>query len=230
MEFYEMLNNYYDEIFPFSESTYSFIKDQSPENAHLLEIGSATGKYIKTFQTDGFKATGLEYSKIFMNDPYEMVIGDMHKLPFKKESFETVFCIGNTLAHSVDRNEVHKVLYSAFSLLKPKGSLVVQTVNYDRICANGIKELDPIETPNVKFERYYEYADDERVLFKGVLTDKKNNKKQSSEVNLVPVFYEDFIKASSRTGSSFVCFNGDFDYGKFYKNESFMTVATFTKP
>lgn len=230
MKFYEMLNKYYDEIFPFSKSTYDYIKDLSPENANVLEVGSATGKYVNALNKKDFDALGLEYSKIFMEHPYEKVMGDMHNLPFKKEKFDTVFCIGNTLAHSVSRNEVHKVLYSAYSLLKPKGNLVVQTVNYDRICANNIKELGTIETSNVKFERYYEYSYDEQVVFKGIITDKKTNEKQSSEVDLVPVFYEDFIKASSRTGSSFVRFNGDFDYGKFHKNESFMTVVTFTKP
>ncbi len=230
MKFYEVLNNYYDEIFPFSNDTYQFIKDTAQDGKNILETGSATGKYINALKNEGYKAVGLEHEKIFMNYSYSLIIGDMHFYPLKRESFETVFCIGNTLAHAKNSTEVHKILYNSFSLLKPGGTLIIQTVNYDRIFANNLKELPAIETKNLIFERYYEYNDDKKIYFNGVLTDKQINKTYSAVVELTPVFFDDYIKASGQIGASFVNFNGDFRYGKLQKYESFMTVASFTKP
>jgi len=230
MRFYEVLNNYYDEIFPFDEDIYHYIKNSSSNAKNILEVGSATGKYIKSLENDGFNAVGLEYDRIFMSYPYNIIIGDMHFLPFKPSMFGTVVCIGNTLAHAKNSTEVQKILYQSFSLLSPGGSLIVQTVNYDRIFAHNIKELPLIETESLRFERYYEYNNEKTLFFNATLTDKKTNEKYSSTITLTPVFFDDYIKAASRVGASFVNFNGDFRYSKLSKYESFMTIAVFTKP
>lgn len=230
MQFYNLLSRYYDEIFPFSKSVYKFIENSTQKNNNILEIGSATGKYINEFNNNNFNAVGLEYNSIFMNYPHNLIIGDMHSLPFKKENFHRIFCIGNTLAHARDKKHLIKILKDSFSLLVSKGSMIIQTVNYDRIYAHNITSLPEIETENIVFRRYYEYNSEESLLFRGELTEKSVNKTYESSVNLVPVFFEDFIKASGNIGASLVNFNGSFEYDKLEKYSSFATIATFTKP
>jgi hypothetical protein len=87
-----------------------------------------------------------------------------------------------------------------------------------------------IETNQLKFERFYEYDDPEKIKFTGVLTDKQSGEVCKSSIDLTPLTFPEIQFLSGRIGAKFVRFSGNFEGDKFFRNESFMMIAAFTKP
>jgi len=89
-------------------------------------------------------------------------MADMRDLSNINEEFDGVVCLGNTLAHVSGEIELKEVL----SQFREKGThLLVQTVNYDRILAQQVKELPIIKTSHLTFYRYYTYRTDGKIDF-----------------------------------------------------------------
>lgn len=225
-DFYKMLSKYYDKLFPFDEDTYNFLKSFTKKGDKILDIGSATGSYIKQFEKEGYDVTGLEFSKDFIRD-YNLLIGDMHNLPFKSGSFDFIYCIGNTLAHAKSRGDFSKIVTSSLELLKPKGVFLFQILNYDRILDNEIKRLPDIVVEDIIFERYYEYENQSKIEFKGVL--KHSDTQYKSKTTLIPITLEEIKWVAGKSKVNFVQFFGDFSGKKFFKPESFMLISVFHK-
>lgn len=224
--FYKMLSKYYDSIFPFEEITYNFLKSFVKEDSKILDIGSATGSYVKRFFNDGLDALGIEYSKDFNHD-YNLLLSDMHNLPFKPESFDFIYSIGNTLAHAKSRSHFVNIITTVMQLLKPKGVFLFQILNYDRILENNIKRLPDIKTDNIVFERHYSYDNPSKIDFTGIL--RTNDETYESQTTLIPITFEEIKWAVGKAKANFAQFFGDFYGNKFFKPESFMLIAALHK-
>lgn len=221
-----MITRYYDNIFPFSEETYHFLKSHLDiGDTTVLDIGSATGSYVREFNNDGIKAFGIDLSNFAKTYPF--VKGSMSDLPFKNEIFDLIYSIGNTLVHAKNRKEFAQIIEDAFLLLKPKGKLILQILNYDRILSNNIKKLPDILTDDCTFERYYEYQNQGKITFRGVLT--VNDNKYSSTVELIPITFDEIKWVADKVKPHFVRFYGDFSGSKFFKSDSVMLIAVFYK-
>lgn len=219
----------YDEIFPFEDDTFNFISSFGKKGGSVLDIGSATGKYVTAFNKSDFFATGLEYVDGFAG--YPMVRGDMNFLPFKKGVFDLVYCIGNTMAHLKGGEGLINFMKQVWDILVPKGKFLVQIINYDRIFEKKLEGLPDIETLNFLFKRDYKYKDASLLNFVGKIYQKPDlNLYHSFDQELTPYLYEDLIWITNKLGFLHTEFYGDFRGGKFHKNESFVCIAVFTKP
>lgn len=230
MNFYDMLSKHYDEIFPFSETTFKFLESYTPKNAKVLDIGCSTGAYVKAFNDTGTSTQGVEINKSFTFHDDNISFHDMNNLPFEENSFDMIYSIGNTVVHAANKQELDELLINIFKLLKPKGTFIMQIVNYDKIFSNNITSLPTIDTDLINFERNYSYDSTETIEFKGKLTDKKENVTLESSVNLTPLTFADIQSLSGRMGANLVRFCGCFEGSRFMRNESFMMIATFSKP
>lgn len=228
MDFYNMLKKYYDEIFPFSTETYNFLKQFVNEWGNVLDIGSATGKYISHFRDDGYHAIGLDKFD-FSVKSNDLVLGDMANLPFKENSFDFIYSIGNTLVHAKTRGEFADIILNCMKLLKPGGKFLFQILNYDRILDNNIKQLPDITTENLRFQRYYEYENESKIIFKGILRFSNSNQEYESEIPIIPIRMDEVKWVAGKSKANFVQFFGDFSGKKFFKPESFMLIAIFFK-
>jgi 2-polyprenyl-3-methyl-5-hydroxy-6-metoxy-1,4-benzoquinol methylase len=174
MDFYQALSEYYDEIFPLKEAQRTFLNDYLKRESlsSVLDIGCGTGTFALELSFRGAKVLGIDLSDKMVEiskkkaqekeNTAEFTVGDMRDLSGIQEQFDGIVCLGNTLAHVFGECELKQVL----AQFRDKGSyLLIQTVNYDRILANHVKELPIIKTANLIFYRFYNYRPDNRIDF-----------------------------------------------------------------
>ncbi|BAI79656.1 conserved hypothetical protein [Deferribacter desulfuricans SSM1] len=227
--FYSNINDIYDFLFPFDETTYNFLKSYAKKDLPILDIGCATGKYVTRFRNDNFKAFGLEFEKGF-NLNNHFIYGDMNQLPLKDESkFGLIYSIGNTLVHVNDKLQFFKIIKNSMKLLDHKSYLLIQIINYDRIYGYNIKELPVIDNEYIYAKRLYHYDDESKITFEMVVTDKKNNTTKTIKQTITPIFLEDIKLAATKAGAGFVQFFGSFDEDKFFIKDSLMLIAALYK-
>lgn len=168
MKFYEMLVKYYDDIFPLSESTYSFIREGLMEGDKVLDVACGTGTYTIPLQKEGILACGLDLEESMIDLAAEkankagihgdFVVSSMLNLDLVSEGdLRRIFIIGNSLVHLKSLDEIRTFLMLVYDLLSDKGDLIIQVINYDRILDNDIKTLPTIEVPEkgISFRRLY---------------------------------------------------------------------------
>ncbi|WP_022850921.1 class I SAM-dependent methyltransferase [Limisalsivibrio acetivorans] len=226
-EFYEMLSKYYDSIFPFSDTTFSFLRKHCPDGGSVLDIGSATGSYVNAFKSYGYDAVGIEPEESLAAGNENVVKGDMRDLPKTfRGRFNLITCIGNTLVHTHSAGEAALALTGFCQSLKPNGKCVVQILNYARILEEGVTELPPIETDQLTFLRSYERTG-RYIKFKGRIC--LGDDVLDSNTFLYPLTAEELRQGALIAGFNRIDFYGDFQGSDFNRSSSFMCVAVLSK-
>jgi len=95
----------------------------------ILEVGSGSGRFTEQAASTGAFVVSLDYSyaveaNYASNGGKENVLivqGDLYALPFPREYFDKVFCLG-VLQHTPD---VHQAFLALPPMLRPDGELVV---------------------------------------------------------------------------------------------------------
>ncbi|WP_265822260.1 class I SAM-dependent methyltransferase [Geovibrio ferrireducens] len=225
MEFYRILAKAYDEVFPFSQTTFDFLRLHAA--GRVLDVGCATGAYVKRFHGEGFSAEGIEYVPELIKYTENISAGDMRRLPESFSGrFSLVYCIGNTLAHCTDTADAENILGGFARTLQSGGKAVIQILNYARILKNRPLSLPLIETDRVRFVRDYTYAENS-IKFTGTLT--ADRQTSSSSVMLYPLTHTELSTAAAQAGFSSCVHYGDFSGSKFDEAESFMLVSVLGK-
>ncbi len=173
MSFYSDFAEHYEEVFPFRGETYAFLKRHLPIGARrVLDVGCGTGHYCGKLAEEGFEATGIDL------DP-EMIVQarrtypaavfltmDMTAIGELGGSFDAAFCIGNVFSH-LGPGQRSRFLSVLTVVLRPGGTWIVQTVNWDRILEAGETSFPERRLPSsgLVFRREYRDVTTDRVRF-----------------------------------------------------------------
>lgn len=89
------------------------------------------------------------------------------KRSFTPGSFDGMYIIGNVLVHLDNREQIADFLAMAAELLRAKGKIFIQIVNYERILTEGLDGLPTIYSLDgkLRFERNYEYVEERGVIY-----------------------------------------------------------------
>ena len=198
MTFYQSIAPYYDLIFPLDTTQIDFVKRsidvQSPK---VLDVGCGTGGLSLALAGLGMDVIGIDYDSEMIEiarhkadpaHPIKFERMDMREISgnFLPHAFDRVICFGNTLVHLDNSEEIGHFFRQVRSVLKSGGKFLLQILNYDYILRAKIKELPSIENRRIRFERFYEIQND-RILFRTVLTVKSTNRVIANEVVLYPL-------------------------------------------
>lgn len=116
-------------------------------------------------------------------------------------SFDAVFSLGNSLAHSASAGELGQSLTSFAKVLRHEGILFLQNLNYDRIL-NAREKVQSVKEAGTKtFVRYYDY-DDKGVVF-NILTIEKTPEgilQNHRTVRLLPLLRRDLVETLKAAG------------------------------
>lgn len=122
-------------------------------------------------------------------------VGDMRDLSrFPPESFQGLYCIGNSLPHLETGTEIRTALAQFYRVLEPGGILLLQTINFDRVrfvTGTGIVNESRFSLPSLQGKRaelvrYYTTGPDpDHINFESELCLPKGQRLKSR----VPLFF-----------------------------------------
>lgn len=251
-EFYETLAQYYDELFPAEETTVDFLDDRfrsgvTTARPQILDLACGTGAYTSALSQRGYHCYGVDADPAMIARARaarsgRFAVRRMEEIADLRAEgggfFDGAFCIGNSLPHLPGRGAVRSVLSSLRGIVRPRASLVIQTVNFPRFAGIGAGaatdigsrtavELPSIERPTVTMERRYRPmpGDPERVRFE-IRLRPKDGPGIENAVSLLALT-PDFLAAElPEAGFRVTEVAGDFDDSPYDPESSFVAVTS----
>ncbi|WP_432408217.1 class I SAM-dependent methyltransferase [Wukongibacter sp. M2B1] len=234
MGFYEELSRYYDIVFPMGKLQLEFIGKHIKGKENILDLAAGTGNYSIALAKEGYNVSAVDLDEEMVKEiaaknkkqgtdvkPYVL---DMKKIDiFGDNKFDGIICIGNSLVHLDNKEEIKEILNKMYGLLRDDGVVILQIVNYDRILRYDVKELPLIDRPEsgVRFVRNYELKDG-KVLFKTRLII-DNERSYDNCIKLYPLQSHDFVELMKEAGFRDIKLYGGFDERE-YTIDSFPLV------
>ncbi|WP_379135941.1 class I SAM-dependent methyltransferase [Paenibacillus sp. sgz500958] len=220
--FYEILNPYYDEIFPANDKQISFLSSCFPAASTLLDVGAGTGNTAIALAKSGNNLTATEPEHSIVTRIKEKATSDgldiqvipnsMQQISQINETFDGIYCIGNTLPHLDNFNEIRTFLQAAYDKLKEQGALVIQTVNFEKVLLQQNFSFPIIQKDNFTFTRQYELQDD-KILFTAVLEVPSDT--YSNTLPLYPVTKHQLQNELQKCGFHSLSIYGDYSKSPF---------------
>lgn len=139
----------------------------------VLDVGCGTGMHVIKLSKKGYNIVGVDYSpgmlaqarinaKEFKAKGLKFISGEFTRITRAvKGPFDAIICMGNSLPHLVDDDNIRITLAYFFKLLRPGGMFALQTVHFDHFLdspesavavTDGIRHGRP-----VTFRRHYEF-------------------------------------------------------------------------
>lgn len=245
MKFYSELSRVYDIVFPLDEDTFSFlIKDLKP-NSNVMDMACGTGSYSLAIAEIGHNVTGIDLGQKMIelaerkNEASKSKIKfycmDMREAAenFKDEKYDLIYCIGNSLVHLNNAEEIEKLIKDMFNMVEDGGQIILQIINYDRIINEKITSLPTIERKDdgVKFVRNYRHSEDDSVIYfdtELIINDGENSGGYKNSVPLLPLKSRDMKNILKNAGFKDINLYGDFDSVP-YNEKSFALVVRAVK-
>jgi len=239
-EFYRRLADYYDVIFPPEQSKTALLHREfaAVGARRVLDLACGTGTYALELARLGYEAWGTDLEPALVERSREkaaaanvaamFTVGDMREPEALGLMFEGLFCIGNSLAHLLGKNDLKRALAAMRSVLRCPSRAVLQIVNFDRILASGDTELPLIEREALRFTRTYRPRGEERLLFDSVLEVAGKGEgagRFENRVILRPIRRADLEMSLLEAGFTAVRVYGDYKYGDFQAADSQATIA-----
>lgn len=237
MDFYSQLSSYYDEIFATTPDDMAFIASQLPATGRLLDIGCGTGNKTVLFSRPDNHVIGIDLDPDMITAARERHakesvfydVADMQDIDtqFAHASLDGILCLGNSLVHLESLESIERFLLKCHTLLHPKGILVLQILNYDRILDNNITELPEIDTKHTRFKRQYAWRDGS-FRFMTSLHLKERGETLYSDIPLYPLRQNELEKELMNAGFKRLQWYGDFTGGP-HRDSSFVTISISRK-
>ncbi|GAA0176730.1 class I SAM-dependent methyltransferase [Clostridium sediminicola] len=237
MKFYDQLakDSIYDVIFPAGEYQCRFLQKYLPQNIRILDVAMGTGNYAVELLKKGYNVEGLEIDKNMFElakekinkNGFENSIYNMNMLNISKinKRYGAIYCIGNSIVHLTDIDEIYEFTKDVYNTLGEKGVFIVQTVNYDRILKFDVKNLPTIvrDEYGIKFIRKYSLKEN-KIIFTGEIIS-KDNEPSISKVELYPLQSVEFTNCLYKAGFTSVEIFGSFKEDSFNENSMAMVIV-----
>lgn len=223
--FYSKFSNDYEQIFPFNEKVYTFIKEYLPSaNTNILDIGCATGHYCGRFASDGYKITGIDLDqdmiqtagKSYPNAEFQVL--NLTEIASLATKFGMVFSTGNVMAH-VSLDNFKSFLSALQRNMSAGGIWIFQVINWDYILQQKNFTFSEIETKEKVFLRHYSDITMDTLSFNTELKDKTSDRIVFKDrVTMYPATSEKYLSIHKDAGFELLGHYSDYSKSKFSSN------------
>jgi SAM-dependent methyltransferase len=184
-DFYDRLAADYDEMTGFEkrfvkESPFFRLIVQKHAIASALDAGCGTGFHALLLSQLGLRVTAADVSNEMLAR-LKRHASSMHlgvralASPFSELAknlegpFDAVFCLGNTLAHLLEAEDIQSALENFHALLRPDGVLYLQLLNYERILSTRERLQSVKRSGGTTYVRFYDFEDQTHTLMFNLL-------------------------------------------------------------
>ncbi len=149
----------------------------APERS-VVDLGCGTGEHCRFLAAEGFRVAGLDSSESMLAKAREeplpsnlrFAAGDIREAASKLgEAFGAAICLGNTLVHLTEKDDLGQALAAVAAVLQPGGLFLFQILNYERIFSQKLRYLPinfrPGDDGETVFLRLMEPLEGGRVRF-----------------------------------------------------------------
>lgn len=242
-EFFNELSSRYDSMIPFEKAVKRkeelFKSLLKTEIKTIADIGCGTGSDSIALARLGYTVTSFDPSTEMLNklklnaQSFEIKVDSYQfgaaQIPDDfNNKYDAVISLGNSFAN-IPLNEFESSVGKCFSLLKEKGELYIQILNYEKILLERKRIVSITTNRNIFFVRFYDFGENE-VVFNVLQFDKKHpqdNKLISTEIH--PYSANVFTKALKKAGFKSINYYSNFNLSPFDLNTSNDLIITAVK-
>src|SRR5690554_5475356 len=165
-KFYSEIAKYYDDIFPIGNNQIQLIsKSAGLPPKDILDVACGSGGYSIRLSDMGYTVSAIDLDENMirnLNNKDKNInaqVLNMLNIHELSGDFDLIFCIGNSLVHLEQLQEIGQFLTSCKKKLRKGGKLILQLINFERILEKEIKSLPTItnDEKHLRFERSYNY-------------------------------------------------------------------------
>ena len=221
----------------------------SPEPS-VVDLGCGSGEHTAFFSQEGARAVGVDRSEAMLASARDheargegrFVLGNVAQARNalgNEAPFGLAICLGNTLPHLLEDEDLEAFVASLCEVLLPGGLFLLQTLNYRRIIDQQIRYL-PVNVregeadEEIVFLRLMKSVSERRILFfpttlaLSVDADAPVSVNRSRRVELRPWTSEDVVNALEPRGFKVELF-GDMKGGPFDTQSSHDLIVVATR-
>jgi glycine/sarcosine N-methyltransferase len=231
LTFYRSLTPFYDEIFPTNAKALTFLKSNFKQGSLLLDVGAGTGSMALGLVDEGFNVIATEPEESMAQQirekaastPIQVFTKGMLQVEEIEDTFDGIYCIGNTLVHLKNVEEINEFLQQVYKKLADDGVFICQIVNFDRVLSQQDFAFPVIQKENFEFKRQYALEGD-KVLFTTTLA--SDGETFSNTTSLYPVTSEQLLPILKNVGFQTIETYGNFESAAHSANSpAFIVVA-----
>ncbi|MEH7274317.1 SAM-dependent methyltransferase, partial [Neobacillus vireti] len=154
--------------------------------------------------------------------PIHVFTKTMQQIGEFEETFDGIYCIGNTLVHLNNLEEVNGFLHQVHRKLNDDGVFICQIVIFEKVLNQQDFAFPIIQKENFKFKRRYDISED-KVLFTTAIT--SNGQSISNTTSLCPITSQQLLPILKNSGFQTIETYGDFEKGPYSANSPALIVV-----
>jgi ubiquinone/menaquinone biosynthesis C-methylase UbiE len=245
MDFYENLDHHYDKMTRFKERIdkekavlQKWVEKYKFQSS--VDVACGTGLHAILLSQMGIKTAGVDIEETMlkqarlnareMNVEVPWLLSPMEELKNNLDgTYDSVFCIGNSIPHILDKSSLKKTFKGFYDLLNPGGLLAIQLLNYKKIYDTKNRIVGIHREENTEYIRFYDLypALTFNILIINWDGDRAVHNLQSTE--LYPYRKEELESSLYREGFKEFEYYGDMEFSLFDENSSANLVLTARK-
>jgi ubiquinone/menaquinone biosynthesis C-methylase UbiE len=232
--FYDELASDYDDMISFENAVEKkkklFKNFLTSEMKSAADIGCGSGVDSIALSLSGLKVTAFDPSSEMlkiakantarMNSKVEFHNYAADNIPTEFNSqFDLVVSLGNTFAN-ISKDKFNDSIETCQDLLKPKGQILLQVLNYEKIISENQRIVNITEGKDNYFIRFYDFLD-ESILF-NILTFSKTDPAQNKIIStkIYPHTLENFMSGLEIAGFNAFHFYSNLELSSYNKEQS----------
>lgn len=232
MSFYQALAPYYNQLFPANDKQLGFISSYFSSGSELLDIGAGTGNVAYALSEAGYHISAAEPDPALRQAMIDKQTGETPRLRITEETmqqlgqsaalYDGIYCIGNTLVHLSNMQEVSQFFSDAYDKLRPNGALLIQIVNYEKVLTLHNFSFPVLEREQFTFERKYDLVDG-KIIFTATLT--VGDQAATNTIPLLPLTVHQLLPLLEQSGFQNIEYYADYKKQPYTANSAALIIA-----